>query len=267
LFLHITGRRPDGYHLLQTAFQFLDYGDRLQFEVTESPDIQLMTASDDVPEEDNLIVRAARCLQQATGTQQGARIGIDKCLPMGGGLGGGSSNAATTLVALNFLWKTGLDQTNLARLGLELGADVPIFVAGYAAWAEGVGEALTPISPAEPWFVVIKPRCHVSTKEIFCDPELTRDCEPIKISRFLSGEGSNVCEPIVKKHYGEVAEALDWLAQFAPPRMTGTGACVFAAFDSQQQAQQVMAALPTDWQGFVAKGCNQSPLARFVAAL
>lgn len=260
LFLHITGRRADGYHELQTAFQFLDYGDELQFEVTASSAIRLRQPVEGVADADNLIVRAARLLQQHSGCEQGAIISVSKRLPMGGGLGGGSSNAATTLVALNLLWNCGLSQEQLARLGLQLGADVPIFIAGFAAWAEGVGEKLTPISPAEPWFAVIKPDCHVSTAEIFSSSELTRDCEPITISRFLSGEGRNVCEAVVKKHYPAVANALNWLAQYASPRMTGTGACIFADFENQQQAQHVVDNLPTNWQGFVAKGCNRSPL-------
>jgi 4-diphosphocytidyl-2-C-methyl-D-erythritol kinase len=266
LFLHITRQREDGYHELQTAFQFLDYSDELTFEVTEDADIELMTPMDGVAEEDNLIIRAAKLLQHTAQTPQGVRIELLKRLPMGGGVGGGSSDAATTLVALNALWQCELSTPQLAQLGLSLGADVPIFVAGYAAWAEGVGETLTPINPAEPWYAVIKPNCHVSTKEIFSDVELTRDCEPITISRFLSGEGSNVCEPIVKKHYNEVAKALDWLAQYAPPRMTGTGACVFAAFDTQAEAERVIKELPSNWQGFVAKGCNRSPLMECLSA-
>lgn len=267
LFLHITGRRPDGYHELQTAFQFLDFSDELQFEVTNSPEIILKQSVAGVADEDNLIVRAARLLQQHSDCRQGAVIYLDKRLPMGGGLGGGSSDAATTLVALNYLWQTAVSDSELAQLGLELGADVPIFIAGFAAWAEGVGEKLTPISPAEPWYIVVKPDCHVSTAEIFSAMELTRDCEPIKISRFLSGEGRNVCEEVVKKRYPAVANALNWLAQYAPPRMTGTGACIFAAFENQQQAQQVVENLPSNWQGFVAKGSNRSPLTALASTL
>jgi 4-diphosphocytidyl-2-C-methyl-D-erythritol kinase len=267
LFLHITGRRADGYHELQTAFQFLDYGDELQFEVTTSPTIRLSQPMHGVADADNLIVRAATLLQQHSGCDHGAVISVTKRLPMGGGLGGGSSNAATTLVALNTLWDCGLSEEELAQLGLQLGADVPIFIAGFAAWAEGVGEKLTPITPEEPWFAVIKPDCHVSTAEIFSSTELTRDCEPITISRFLSGEGSNVCEAVVKKHYPAVANALNWLAQYASPRMTGTGACIFADFDNQQQAQHVVDNLPINWQGFVAKGCNRSPLTALASTL
>jgi len=261
LFLHITGQREDGYHELQTAFQFLDYGDSLQFDITRALDIDLLTPIAGVNNDDNLIVRAAKRLQQYAGVNQGVKISLTKRLPMGGGLGGGSSNAATTLVALNELWQCQLSNADLAEIGLELGADVPVFIHGSAAWAEGVGEKLTPISPAEPWYVVIVPDCQVSTAEIFSSPELTRDCEPITISRFLSGEGRNVCEDVVRHHYQSVSDALDWLAQFGQSRMTGTGACVFADFDNQQQAQKVVDNLPENWQGFVAKACNQSPLA------
>lgn len=260
LFLHITGRRQDGYHLLQTAFQFLDYGDSLSFDVNDSGQIILATPLDGVDDDDNLIVKAAKLIKPYASTASGVSISIEKKLPMGGGLGGGSSNAATTLTALNTLWKCGLSTAELAQLGLSLGADVPIFITGHAAWAEGVGEQLTPISPVEPWFAVIVPDCHVSTVEIFSSTQLTRDCEPITIPRFLSGEGSNVCEAVVKQHYPAVAEALDWLSQFGVARMTGTGACVFTDFKSQSEAQHVINNLPSRWQGFVAKGCNQSPL-------
>jgi len=260
LFLHITGQREDGYHELQTAFQFLDYCDELQFEITEAPTIELLTPIAGVNNNDNLIVRAATLLKQHARVEQGVKITLAKKLPMGGGLGGGSSNAATTLVALNQLWQCGLNNTELAQLGLELGADVPVFIYGEAAWAEGVGEKLKAISPPEPWYVVIVPDCHVSTAEIFSAVELTRDCEPITIPRFLSREGRNVCEDVVRHRYQAVSDALDWLAQFSQSRMTGTGACVFADFSSQQAAQIIVDKLPENWQGFVAKACNQSPL-------
>jgi len=260
LFLHITSQREDGYHNLQTAFQFLDYSDTLQFEVTENSDIELLTPIKGVDNDDNLIVRAAKLLQQHANVERGVQIKLDKRLPMGGGLGGGSSNAATTLVALNQLWNCQLSNDELAKLGLSLGADVPIFIHGYAAWAEGVGEKLTEIKPDEPWYVVIVPECHISTAEIFSSSQLTRDCKSMTMAGFLSGEGRNVCEDVVIKHYRPVAEALDWLAQYAKSRMTGTGACVFAGFDNQDKALQVLGSLPDDWQGFVAKGCNKSPL-------
>jgi 4-diphosphocytidyl-2-C-methyl-D-erythritol kinase len=267
LFLHITGRREDGYHNLQTAFQFIDRCDELEFTITKSPAINMLTPIEGVADEDNLIVRAAKSLQRKANCQLGAEISLKKVLPMGGGLGGGSSNAATTLVALNQLWQCHLTIDELAQLGLSLGADVPVFIRGKAAWAEGVGEKITPITVDEPWFVVIVPNCHVSTAEIFSSSELTRDCKMITVSRFLSGEGSNVCEPVVRKHYPQVDEALRWLAQFAESKMTGTGACVFAEFAMQQQAQDVVSQLPEGWQGFVAKGCNTSPLATKMDAL
>lgn len=260
LFLHITGRRADGYHLLQTAFQFVDYGDTLTISVTDSPQISLTPALAGVADDDNLIIRAAKLLQTTANIRQGAIIHVDKKLPMGGGLGGGSSDAATTLVALNQQWRCQLSADQLAALALQLGADVPVFVRGHAAWAEGVGEQLTPIAPPEPWFLVVIPDCQVSTQEIFSASELTRDCEPIKISGFLAGEGSNVCEAVVKRRYPAVAEALDWLAQYASPKMTGTGACVFASFTTAAKAQQIWQQRPATWQGFVARGCNQSPL-------
>ena len=260
LFLHITGRRDDGYHEIQTAFQFLDYSDSLEFQVQQSCAIELLTPIKGVKNESNLIIRAAKCLQSHTDSKQGAKISIKKRLPIGGGLGGGSSNAATTLIALNHLWQTKLTTTKLAQLGLTLGADVPVFIYGFAAWAEGVGEELTPILPAEPWYVVIVPDCQVSTAEVFSSQELTRDCEPITISRFLSGEGKNVCEGVVLKNYSAISEAVNWLNRYGKSRMSGTGACVFADFDSQIQAQQVLDDLPSHWQGFIAKGCNQSPL-------
>ena len=264
LFLHITGRREDGYHELQTVFQFLDYSDSLKFEVTDDAELILTTPLHNVDNNDNLIIRAARLLQTHCNIEQGAKISIDKKLPMGGGLGGGSSNAATTLIALNQLWHCQLNKQDLAQLGLILGADVPVFIHGHAVWAEDVGETFSPISPEEPWYAIIVPDCHVSTAEVFAYPELTRDCRSITMSRFLSGEGSNVCEDVVMQHYPPVAKAFDWLAQYATPRMTGTGACVFAAFASKEDAQAIMIDLPKQWQGFVAKGCNTSPLTTFL---
>ena len=265
LFLHITGRRGDGYHEIQTAFQFLDYSDSLEFQIQKSTTIKLLTPLEGVKNESNLIIRAAKCLQAHTNSQQGVKISIKKKLPIGGGLGGGSSNAATTLIALNYLWQTKLTTTKLAQLGLTLGADVPVFIHGYAAWAEGLGEELTPILPAEPWYVVIVPNCQVSTTEVFSSHELTRDCEPITISRFLSGEGKNVCEGVVLKNYSAVSQAVNWLNRYGQSRMSGTGACVFADFNSQIRAQQVLENLPDHWRGFIAKGCNQSPLATLMS--
>lgn len=262
LFLHITGRRSDGYHLLQTVFQFLDHGDRIT--LTLRPDGQIRRAYDltGVAEDDDLVIRAARLLQQQSGCQLGVEIGLDKQLPMGGGLGGGSSDAATVLVGLNHLWQLGWERSQLAQLGLQLGADVPIFVHGHAAWAEGVGEAFTDIEVEEPWYVVLIPSVSVSTAKIFSDPTLIRDAPAITIRDFLAGAVvTNMLQPVVTRHYVEVREALDWLAGHSDnARMTGSGACVFAAFTGEQQAHDVLAATPEGWQGFVAKGCNVSPL-------
>ena len=260
LFLHITGRRPDGYHTLQSVFQFLDITDVIQLHVTADGSVRLLTPLPGVAPEQDLTVRAARLLQSVAGVTTGVEIRIDKRLPLGGGLGGGSSDAATVLVALNRLWGLNWPESRLAELGLRLGADVPVFVRGHAAWAEGVGELLTSITLPEPWFVVLVPPVTVSTAEIFSAPELTRDTPPIRIPAFLSGAGGNDCEPVVRARYPVVGQYLDWLGQYGRARLTGTGACVFAAFPDQAAAQHVLAQLPADWQGFVAQGRNQSPL-------
>lgn len=260
LFLHITGRREDGYHLLQTVFQFLDHGDRLYFSLRPDGRIRRLSKLPDVPEASDLVVRAAKLLQEVSGCTQGVDIRVDKRLPMGGGLGGGSSDAATTLIALNHLWALNLPPETLAEMGLQLGADVPVFVHGHAAWAEGVGEKLTDVELPEPWFVVLVPPVQVSTAEIFTSPELTRDCPPITIRDFLDGQGGNVCQALVVKHYPEVAAALEWLGKYGKAMMTGTGACVFAAFEQEARAREVFSARPEGWQGFVAQGRNRSPL-------
>ena len=260
LFLHIVGRRADGYHLLQTAFQFIDLCDTLRFDITRDGRIEREHDIPAVPAEQDLTVRAALLLQRATGTSRGVRITCEKQIPLGGGLGGGSSDAATTLVALNELWDAGQSVDQLAALGLRLGADVPVFVRGHAAWAESVGEILTPIDPPEPWYVVIHPLCHVSTAEIFTLPELTRNTSPIKIRDFFAGSGTNVCESAVRARYPAVAAALDWLGKYSSARMTGTGGCVFAAFSTEARAREVATLVPHKWRAFVAKGLNRSPL-------
>lgn len=264
LFLHITGRRPDGYHELQTLFQFLDYGDTLELTATNDGRISLSPPVEGVSHEDNLIVRAARLLQQHCNLPgAGVRITLDKRLPMGGGLGGGSSNAATVLVGLNTLWHCNLTEDELADLGLHLGADVPVFVRGRAAFAEGIGEKLTPASPPEHWFVVLIPQCQISTAEIFSDQGLTRDTPRTTIAPAFEGEFSrfrNDCEDVVKRLYPEVKSSLEWLGRFGPARLTGTGACIFGHFPTEAKAQQVWALKPSGINGFVAKGVNISPL-------
>ncbi|MGD2055209.1 MAG: 4-(cytidine 5'-diphospho)-2-C-methyl-D-erythritol kinase [Gammaproteobacteria bacterium] len=260
LCLHITGRRSDGYHTLQTVFQFLDRVDRLYFHLREDPGIRRFGGPAEVPESADLCVHAARLLQAVAGTRRGVDIYNDKCLPAGGGLGGGSSDAATTLHALNRLWGLDLDRTALAGLGLQLGADVPVFIHGHAAWAEGVGELLTSITLPQGWYLVVIPPVHVSTAAIFYDAELTRDTPRMTIRDFLSGGGHNDCEAVVRRRHPEVAAALDWLNEFSPARMTGTGAGVFAAFGTEAEARYVERELPVEWSGFVARGLNRSPL-------
>ena len=265
LFLHVVGRRPDGYHLLQTVFQFLDYGDELDFGCRPDGQIRRVTDLPGVNPDDDLVVRAARHLQRATQSSLGVDIAVRKKLPMGGGLGGGSSNAATVLVALNALWHTGLDPTALATLGLALGADVPVFVAGQAAWAEGIGEQLTPITLPEPVFLVIFPGCQVPTAAVFRAPELTRNT-PVRTIHGLSLlDCRNDCEPVTRRLFPAVGRALDWLGQFAPARMTGTGACVFAPFADRAAAAAVGQQVPASWSWFVAASCNRSPLAARLA--
>ena len=262
LFLHITGRRADGYHELQTLFQFLDHGDELGFALREDGEIHLHTEVDGVPHDSNLIVRAARLLQQESGTPLGADIWLDKRLPMGGGIGGGSSDAATTLVGLNHLWQTQLNEDRLAALGLRLGADVPVLVRGRAAFAEGVGEQLQAVELSEPWFLVAVPQVFVSTAEVFSAPELTRNTPPIKVRSLLEGGGHNDCQPVVEARYPEVRNALILLNKFVPARLTGTGACVFGSFPNRDDADKVARQLPATLPSFVAQGRNISMLHR-----
>lgn len=264
LFLHVCGRRSDGYHNLQTVFQFLQLADRLDFTRRDDNEIRLLTDFPGIPAADNLIIRAARALQQACQSNRGADIAIDKILPMGGGIGGGSSNAATTLVALNHLWQLNLSRAQLKQIGLQLGADVPVFIHGHAAWAEGVGEQLTDIEIPEKWYLLVIPACHVSTAAIFSDSELTRDSKMLKMSAFLEqGQTAmfrNDCEPLVRKLYPEVDHALTVLSGFCNARMTGTGACIYASFDTEQEARQVCNSLPGNLQALISKGVNRSPL-------
>ncbi len=262
LMLHITGRRADGYHLLETVFQFIDLCDRLEFSIADAGRIERRGGAAGVAADADLAVRAARLLQARYRPDAGAIISIDKRIPMGGGLGGGSSDAATSLVALNQLWNLDLDLETLAAIGLELGADVPVFVRGHAAWATGVGDLLQPVDLPTPYYLVIDPGTPVSTASIFAAEELTRNCDPLTIRAFLRGAGTNVCEPVVRRLYSEVADALDWLEQTADARMSGTGGCVFAAFDGLEAAEEVKSRVPGRWSAYVVRGLNQSPLHR-----
>ncbi|WP_194755947.1 4-(cytidine 5'-diphospho)-2-C-methyl-D-erythritol kinase [Aliidiomarina indica] len=260
LFLHITGRRADGYHELETLFQFLSFGDELHFQVLAADSIDVTPALNDVPLESHLVYRAAQLLVPYRKHNSGVHIHVDKHLPMGGGVGGGSSNAATTLLALNRLWELGLSPTKLAELGLQLGADVPIFVHGQAALARGVGESFTPAYPKEAWYLVVHPGVHVSTAEIFQHPDLPRDTAPIDSAPENWQGFHNDCENLVCSVYPQVASAHKWLLNYAPSRLTGTGACVFACFSTETAAQQALRALPDSYRGFVARGVNQSPV-------
>ncbi|MGR5337758.1 4-(cytidine 5'-diphospho)-2-C-methyl-D-erythritol kinase [Vibrio gigantis] len=266
LFLYITGRRDNGYHELQTLFQFVDFGDELT--VTADRETSSITITPEIPgvaTEDNLIWKAATALQQYTSTTFGADIQLKKVLPMGGGIGGGSSNAATVLVALNYLWQLDLSDDQLAEIGLKLGADVPVFVRGHAAFAEGVGEQLQPANPNEKWYLVVKPQVSIATVDIFTHSKLTRNTPKRALSTLLEQEYVNDCEKIVRMLYPEVDKQLSWLLQYAPSRLTGTGSCVFAEFNSKKEAELVREQLPDTVSAFVAKGRNISPLKETLA--
>jgi 4-diphosphocytidyl-2-C-methyl-D-erythritol kinase len=260
LMLRIVGRRDDGYHLLQTVFQFVDLCDWISFHPVDNGLVTLQKPLAGVAETDDLTIRAANLLKAETGCEQGVCIAVEKNLPMGGGLGGGSSDAATTLVVLNKLWQLNLPTEKLMSLGLSLGADVPIFVYGHSAWAEGVGEKIQKITVPEQWLVIIKPDCHVNTGEIFSTKELTRDSKSITIADFTAGQHQNDCIEVVRQRYPSVQNALLDLAEFSEARLTGTGACVFAQFDSEKLALDAYQSLKNKWQVYLAKGINESPL-------
>ncbi len=260
LMLRITGQRADGYHLLQTVFQFIDLYDWLTFHPVNEGNISLQSPTPGVPEHIDLTIRAANLLKQETGCNKGVCIEIEKNLPMGGGLGGGSSDAATTLVVLNHLWDLNLSVDKLMQIGLQLGADVPVFIFGHAAWAEGVGEQLLNIDIPEKWMVIIKPVCNVNTKEIFSAKDLTRDSKSIKMVDFVAGQYQNDCLDTVCNLYKPVKEALDDLGVFSNARLTGTGACVFSQFDSEESARNAYHSLKGKWRIFLTKGLNNSPL-------
>ncbi|NIM29292.1 MAG: 4-(cytidine 5'-diphospho)-2-C-methyl-D-erythritol kinase [Gammaproteobacteria bacterium] len=276
LFLHVLGRREDGYHELQTVFQFLDLHDSVSLAPRSDGRVRRISALEGVDEEADLVVRAARRLKAYAASDAGVDIAVEKRIPLGAGLGGGSSDAATTLRALDRLWDLGLGTERLAAIGLELGADVPVFVRGEAAFAEGVGERLEPLELETPWYLVVNPGCPVSTARVFADPALTRNSAPMRIRDFLPAAGGQVsvhallratrndCEPVVRALYPEVDAALSWLARSAHARMTGTGACVFAPFREREEAQQRLAELPGGWHGFVARGMNRSSMLALV---
>jgi 4-diphosphocytidyl-2-C-methyl-D-erythritol kinase len=260
LFLHILDRREDGYHNLQTLFQLLDYGDQLSFSANKQSEINITSNIEAVAPRDNLVFKAATALQQATDCKWGCDIELDKKLPMGAGLGGGSSNAATTLVGLNSLWQCNLSLDQLAEIGGELGADIPVFVKGFSAFAEGIGDKLTPISLDEFCYLVVTPKIKVSTEQIFCHSELTRNASAIKIRALSEELYRNDCQSVVETLYPEVKQVLDWLQQHGNPLMTGTGASVYCRFDNQEEAKQVQQTVPNSWNSFVAMGVNRSPL-------
>ena len=260
LFLHVTGRRADGYHELQTLFQLIDLADTLEVRVREDGRIERPEGPSDVAAEADLTVRAAHALKSATGTKLGATLKVRKRIPLGSGLGGGSSDAATTLLVLNELWSCRLPLGELSALGATLGADVPVFVQGSSAWAEGVGERLTPVTLPPRWYLIIHPGVTVSTREVFQSPELTRNSPLITIRAFFESGGRNDCEDVVRSRSPEVAEALDWLSRFASARLTGTGSCVFTAFESTAQAERLAARVPDRWKSYVARGLDRSPL-------
>ena len=264
LFLHITSQREDGYHELQTLFQFLDLCDDLWFDIRNDNKIRRCTKISGVDEADDLVIKAASRLREVTDSNHGVDISIDKKLPMGGGIGGGSSDAATTLVALNKLWELNLPKKDLATIGLELGADVPFFIHGHTAWAEGIGEKLQSFSAEEswqePWYLLVHPGIHISTAEIFSNSQLTRDTTPIRMHTFIAGDGHNDCESVVRNNYPEVEKVFDWFGADSQARLTGTGACVFCPYPDESAAREMARSLPEHWTGYVVKGLNRSPL-------
>ncbi len=274
LFLHINGRRADGYHLLQTVFQLLDHGDTLHFTLRGDHEIRRVNDIPGVPQEQDLIIRAARLLQAEVQRRHGALpagvdIAIDKRLPMGGGLGGGSSDAATALMALNTLWQAGLSREELMALGLPLGADIPFFIFGQSAFAEGIGEQMHAVTTPECWYVVLEPGVHVPTAAIFCAEDLTRDTKLVTIADFsrrlakdndASGFGQNDLQQVASRLFPQVAQAVEWLGRYGKARMTGSGACVFCAFSSESEADAVLSNVPPVWTGWKAKALNRHPM-------
>ena len=261
LFLHVVGRRADGYHLLQTAFRLIERCDWLRFSPRTDEEVKLLRPLPGIAEADELAVRGARLLKEAAGSKQGVNIEIEKNIPIGGGLGGGSSDCATTLAVLNRLWRLDLPQEKLASLALSLGADVPFFLFGGNAFAEGIGERLAPLELPQAWYVVLAPAVAVSTRAIFAEPELTRNSKTIKMSSFSAGFGRNDLESVVCRRHAEVAEHLEWLKRFGDARMSGSGACVFAEFAAEREARSVLSRMPAEMRGFAVRGLDRHPLA------
>lgn len=260
LFLHILGRREDGYHNIQTVYQFVDFSDVLSFHLLKKPQIKLTPELYNVSHKKNLIIKAVKQLQKTTGCRLGVNITLNKKLPIGAGLGGGSSDAATTLVALNRLWKLNLSLDELAKLGITLGGDVPVFIYGHAAWAEGIGDQLTPIILPEPWYLLLIPPYQVETRKMYNDPRLTRDSAALKITGYRPGDGHNDFETLVRLDYPEIAKALDWLKGVTTARMSGSGGVVFGQFDTREEASRIAAQVPMDYKTVITKGLNHSPL-------
>ena len=260
LFLHITGIREDGYHNLQTIFQILDYSDEVSLSLRQDGLICRTNGLEDVPADEDLIVRAAQALKSYTGTAYGANVGVEKKLPVGGGIGGGSSDAATTLLGLNELWQCGLEKAELLSIAAKLGADVPVFVNGYSAWAEGVGEKLTTLELPELWYLVIHPGVFISTAKLFSSELLTRDKDILRMRVFPEADTENVFESVVRKTHSEVDKSLKWLDNYSAAKMTGTGSCLFASFESHQEAEKVLKQVPEEWSAFIAKAVNKSPV-------
>ncbi|MAD58491.1 MAG: 4-(cytidine 5'-diphospho)-2-C-methyl-D-erythritol kinase [Porticoccus sp.] len=265
LFLHITGKKENGYHELQTLFQMLDYGDYLEIESNDSGKIDLLTTKKNIPNQENAVLHAARALQSHTACGHGAKILLKKNLPIGAGLGGGSSNAASAILGLNIVWNLKLTNTELQNIGSKIGADVPVFILGKTAWGEGIGEKLTPVDIPNNWFLVLTPNIFISTTEIFSHPGLTRNTHPIKIRAFEEKGWKNDCQLVVEDLYPEVKKARQWLANFAPARMTGTGGSIFSSFSTEDEAKALLKKIPKPWHGFVAKGVNRSPVFKILS--
>ena len=265
LFLHILGQRKDGYHQLQSVIQFIDLCDELTFELRSDSVIHCENSNQAISQQEDLAIRAAKILQKKCSVKQGIDIKLNKVIPLGAGLGGGSSNAATTLLALNQIWGCGLELQELEGLGRQLGADVPVFIRGEASWVDGIGEQLEPVKLPEPWYAVVYPNVHMNTRQMFADSDLTRNCTPIKIRDFLNTEDwqqatQNVFEPIARRQQAEVERAFQWLNRYSPARLTGTGSGMFIVCESQEQAHDIVANCPAEWLAFAAKGLNRSPV-------